>query len=84
MAKRKQMVHGHRGNGDDYEQDVEEKLGTSAGQTVGRLFWAGYLFSGEWRTSAALRFMCGQQRCCLRVKLMARWQNMQTERDASP
>ena len=33
----------------------------------------GYLLSGEWRTFAALRFMCGHRRCCLRVKLMARW-----------
>ena len=68
------MVYGHRGNGDDYEQDVAEKLGTAVLHTVGRLFRAGYLISGEWRTFAALRFMCGQRRYCLRVKLMARWQ----------
>ena len=38
VAKRKQMVHGHGRIGNDYEQDVEGKFGTSVWQTVGRVF----------------------------------------------
>ena len=46
--KRRQMVHGHRRIGNDYEQDVEEKFGTTMWQTVGRVFQAiSFPVSGE-------------------------------------